>query len=95
LQGEQIPLGARLLAIADAFDVLRSDRPYRVTKSFQEARQEIQRCAGTQFDPQVVQVFLQLTEEKGANFFKNSAVIADHELNATFRGRYLKKSQVP
>jgi len=58
LKGEQIPLGARIFAVADALDAMISDRPYRKALSISHARDEIQRCAGTQFDPAVVEVFL-------------------------------------
>jgi HD-GYP domain-containing protein (c-di-GMP phosphodiesterase class II) len=60
LRGEQIPLGARIFAIADALDAMISDRPYRSALSIQHARDEINRCAGTQFDPEIVKVFLSL-----------------------------------
>jgi putative nucleotidyltransferase with HDIG domain len=58
LRGEQIPLGARIFAVADALDAMISDRPYRKALSMTHAREEIQRCSGTQFDPKVVDVFL-------------------------------------
>src|SRR5277367_3778367 len=58
LKGEEIPLGARIFAVADALDAITSDRPYRKATSFAEARVEIKRCAGTQFDPHVVDVYL-------------------------------------
>src|ERR1700719_4277881 len=58
LKGEQIPLGARIFAVADALDAMISDRPYRKALSISHARGEIQRCSGTQFDPAVVEVFL-------------------------------------
>jgi putative nucleotidyltransferase with HDIG domain len=58
LRGDQIPLGARIFAVADALDAMISDRPYRKALSISYAREEIQRCSGTQFDPFVVQVFL-------------------------------------
>src|ERR1700722_14614746 len=63
LRGEEIPLGARIFAIADTLDAMTSDRPYRKGTSFLEAREEIARCAGTQFDPQIVEVFLSLPPE--------------------------------
>lgn len=56
--GEDIPLGARILAVADAFDAMTSDRPYRDALSAEKALQEIRRCTGTQFDPIVVTSFL-------------------------------------
>ncbi len=58
LKGDQIPLGARLFAIADTFDALTSDRPYRPARSCAEAVQVIAAEAGRQFDPQAVQSFL-------------------------------------
>jgi len=58
LKGEQIPLGARIFAVADALDAMISDRPYRKALSITHARDEIKRCSGTQFDPAVVEVFL-------------------------------------
>lgn len=60
LKGEDIPLGARIFAVADTLDAIVSDRPYRRGVSFEAARAEIARCSGTQFDPQVVQAFLEL-----------------------------------
>ncbi len=58
LKGENIPLGARIFAVADALDAMTSDRPYRLALGFEEARSEILRCNRTQFDPGVVDVFL-------------------------------------
>jgi putative nucleotidyltransferase with HDIG domain len=58
LKGEAIPLGARIFAIADTLDAITSDRPYRKSSSFSEAREEIKRCSGRQFDPAIVEVFL-------------------------------------
>lgn len=55
LKGDQIPLGARIISVADAFDAMTSDRPYRRTMSRQEAIAELQRCSGTQFDPKIVE----------------------------------------
>src|SRR5271169_5493181 len=63
LKGEQIPLGARIFAVADTFDAITSDRPYRAAQSISAARREIQRYAGRQFDPKVVQTFLSISEE--------------------------------
>ena len=58
LRGEEIPLGARIFAVADALDAMISDRPYRKALSITYAQEEIKRCSGTQFDPKVVEVFL-------------------------------------
>ena len=57
LAGEAIPLGARIIAIADAFDAMTSDRSYQRRRSPREAVEELERCAGTQFDPTLVQLF--------------------------------------
>ena len=61
--GEEIPLEARVLAVADAFDAMTSDRPYRRALTREQALAEIERCAGTQFDPRIAQVFLELFTE--------------------------------
>ncbi len=63
LRGEEIPLGARIFAIADTLDAMTSDRPYRKGLSFTEARAEILRCSGSQFDPGIVKVFLGMPED--------------------------------
>jgi putative nucleotidyltransferase with HDIG domain len=57
LAGEAIPLGARIFAVADTLDAITSDRPYRKAQSFADARREIERCSGTQFDPAIVAVY--------------------------------------
>ena len=62
LAGQEIPLGARILCVIDAFDAMTSSRPYREALSRAAARAELQRCAGTQFDPQVVDAFLQVLQ---------------------------------
>ncbi len=56
--GEDIPLAGRLLAVADAFDAMTSRRPYRRPLAFGDAVAEVERCAGTQFDPLVVAAFV-------------------------------------
>jgi len=58
LKGEQIPLGARIFAVADTLDAMISDRPYRKALPISAAREEIRRYSGRQFDPRVVEVFL-------------------------------------
>ena len=63
LIGAEIPIGARIFAVADALDAITSDRPYRKSRSFDVAREEILRCSGTQFDPAVVEVFLKIPNE--------------------------------
>src|SRR5213080_3826295 len=63
LRGDQIPLGARIFTIADSLDAMISDRPYRRALHMSHAREEIKRCSGTQFDPQVVRVFSSIPEQ--------------------------------
>jgi ribonuclease P protein subunit RPR2 len=66
LRGEDIPLGARIFAIADAFDAMTSDRPYRRSLPISEAVERIRAGAGTQFDPACVDAFVDLaTEDDG------------------------------
>jgi response regulator RpfG family c-di-GMP phosphodiesterase len=60
LRGTEIPLGARIFAVADALDAMTFDRPYSRAISFETARDEIQRCAGTHFDPAVVATFVKM-----------------------------------
>jgi putative nucleotidyltransferase with HDIG domain len=62
LKGEEIPLGARLFAVSDTLDAITSDRPYRAAQSIAAAREEIRRYSGTQFDPQVVEIFLKMPD---------------------------------
>jgi two-component system, cell cycle response regulator len=57
LRGDEIPLGARVVAICDAFDAMTTERPYRHPVAEEEALLELRRCAGTQFDPMVVEAF--------------------------------------
>jgi putative nucleotidyltransferase with HDIG domain len=64
LAGKDIPLEVRILAIADAFDATLSHRPYKRALSLREAVQELERNAGTQFDPELVRVFLERLEEE-------------------------------
>lgn len=62
LKGEEIPLGARIFAIADTLDAMTSDRPYRRAQSWAAAREEIDRFTGKQFDPEVVAVFREMPD---------------------------------
>lgn len=64
LKGEKIPLGARILAVADAFDAMTSDRPYRDAMSYDKAVAELEAGKGTQFDPKMVDAFLAAMEEE-------------------------------
>jgi putative nucleotidyltransferase with HDIG domain len=62
LKGEKIPLGSRICAVADAYSVMLSDRPYRRALTREEAAAELKRCAGSQFDSRIVGVFLDSME---------------------------------
>ncbi|KAA5545913.1 diguanylate cyclase [Roseiconus nitratireducens] len=64
LHGSQIPLGGRLLAICDSYDSMISDRVYRAGRSHDDAIAELRRCAGTQFDPELVEHFAQIVTRK-------------------------------
>ena len=64
LKKEQIPLGARIMAIVDAFEAMVSERPYRRKISVDAAIEEIMKNSGTQFDPKVVEAFVQLSRER-------------------------------
>ena len=72
LKGDEIPLEARILAIADAFSAMTSVRPYRGPLSFEQAIEELKRNAGTQFDPKLVEVFINLA--KSENFEKETTI---------------------
>ncbi|HTD96615.1 MAG TPA: HD domain-containing phosphohydrolase [Edaphobacter sp.] len=85
LKGEKIPLGARIFAIADALDAMTSDRPYRKGTSFAIARDEIAGCAGGQFDPQIVDVFLSLPIESWADLRAEVGKPSPAALSSTLR----------
>jgi HD-GYP domain-containing protein (c-di-GMP phosphodiesterase class II) len=64
LKGDEIVIGARIFHVVDTLDAITSDRPYRKSRPFSHAREEIVRCGGTQFDPQVVDAFLAVPPEE-------------------------------
>ncbi len=72
LAGEQIPLAARVFAVADALDALTTDRPYRQAVSWEPARQEIRRGTGTQFDPAMVEAYDRISD---ATFIRLGEVV--------------------
>lgn len=67
--GDAISLGARIIAVADAFDAMMSDRPYRKAFSIQDAVSELQANSGTQFDPEIVEIFIKILD-KNPDFIK-------------------------
>jgi putative nucleotidyltransferase with HDIG domain len=76
LRAEEIPLGARIFAVADALDAMTSDRPYRKGTAFAAATEEIIRCSGRQFDPQIVEVFLSLPKQTWADLREETTKLA-------------------
>jgi len=59
LEGEQIPHGARVIAIADAYDTITSERTYKKARTPEDAFGELERCAANQFDPELVRIFIE------------------------------------
>jgi HD-GYP domain-containing protein (c-di-GMP phosphodiesterase class II) len=76
LRGEAIPLAARIFAVADSFDAMTSDRPYRAALPLEHALDEIAAGAGTQFDPDVARAFLELVDEGGLDLSELEALPA-------------------
>ncbi|UJA20773.1 HD domain-containing protein [Thermoleophilia bacterium SCSIO 60948] len=78
LKGEEIPLESRVIGVADAFSAMTSDRPYRGRLSLTEACEELERCAGSQFDPRVVEAFVaEVRERPPAGPVDSSPVVPD------------------
>lgn len=73
LAGENIPLGARIIAVSDSFDAMTTDRPYAKAKTFYEAVEELERGMGIQFDPTVVRIFLRFLEQIKCEIFSHTA----------------------
>lgn len=68
LKGEKIPLGSRIIAVADSFDAMTSKRPYRDSFTMAQAIEELKKNAGTQFDPKIVDVFISIIEDLGIDY---------------------------
>ena len=64
LAGEDIPLLSRIITIVDSHDVMTHDRPYHKAISEEAAEEELMRCSGTQFDPELVKIFIGMMHEK-------------------------------
>jgi putative nucleotidyltransferase with HDIG domain len=77
LKGEQIPLGARIIHVADAFEAMTSDRPYRMSLGRSEAIKRLKVESGSQFDPAIIAAFLQVAKRKNW--------LADSHVNQMFR----------
>ena len=75
LKTEEIPVGARIFAVADTFDAMTSDRPYRRALPFETSREVIERGAGTQYDSQVARVFLNIPDETWEVIRRETAAI--------------------
>ena len=75
LKGEEIPLGARILAVADTYDSMVTDRPYRKRLPIENAKAELKKYAGIQYDPAVVHAFLQVLAEKEQ---RHTSAAVDH-----------------
>jgi HD-GYP domain-containing protein (c-di-GMP phosphodiesterase class II) len=88
LQGDEILPSARIFAVADSFDAITSDRPYRRASSFESGLQIIRDCSGTQFDPQVVTAFFSIPAE-------NWQAIANHQRQLAPRPSDLRVSRSP
>ncbi len=84
LRGEEIPLGARVIGVADAFSAMTEQRPYRDRMSLEAACTELERCAGSQFDPRVVSLFTAEVRDHPRPSFRGpvAEALADTELDA-------------
>ncbi len=87
LRGEDIPLGARIFAVADTIDAMTTDRPYRRALSVEEVCAELERCSGTQFDPQVVRAFFSIPSAVWTSVVQN--------VRSTTPARTLEHTQTP
>jgi HD-GYP domain-containing protein (c-di-GMP phosphodiesterase class II) len=65
LKGEQIPIGARIIHVADAFEAMTSNRPYRTSLGKEEAIRRLNESSGKQFDPSIIEAFMRLARRKG------------------------------
>lgn len=90
LKGEEIPLAGRIIALADTYDAMTSTRPYRTALSHEVAISEVKRCSGTQFDPNLAEIFVSVADEinearKNSEeaYFKYSLLAKKAEMNFT------------
>ena len=80
LTGEQIPLGARIIAIADAYDTITSERTYKKARTAEEAFQELDRCASAQFDPELVRIFINRLRDLPNPLIPNAPLAIEPEM---------------
>jgi putative nucleotidyltransferase with HDIG domain len=83
LKRHNIPIEARILNVCDSVETMASDRPYHRGKSIEEIVQEVLHCAGTQFDPEVANVFVELVQQQGPAFIVNSARSVTEQYSAS------------
>ncbi|WP_119069015.1 HD domain-containing phosphohydrolase [Rubrobacter indicoceani] len=86
LRGEEIPLESRIISVADSFSAMITDRPYRTGCSIEEALEELRRCAGTQFDPEVVAAFVEIVRQNPPTRDEDSMVAGDPVLSKQLAG---------
>jgi HD-GYP domain-containing protein (c-di-GMP phosphodiesterase class II) len=77
LKGKEIPLFARIAAVADAFDAITTDRPYKQARTFKEGVAELIRCRGTHFDQVAVDAFIQVMDELNYKIDNQERTIID------------------
>jgi putative nucleotidyltransferase with HDIG domain len=80
LAGSKIPMGARIIAIADAYDTITSERTYKKARTPEEAFQELDRCSNAQFDPELVQMFISRLREMPNPLIQNPFVAQEPEV---------------
>jgi HD-GYP domain-containing protein (c-di-GMP phosphodiesterase class II) len=91
LGGEDIVIGARIFCIADTLDAITSDRPYRKGRPPQVARDEIKRCAGTQFDPKLAEAFLRIPESEWGRIRAQVEAMEEEETRLWARNTLMPK----
>ncbi len=79
LRGDEVPIGSRIVAVADAYDAMTTDRPHRKALSHEIAVDELKRCSGSQFDPVVVGAFLKYLDKEEAQGHQSDTVPAQSE----------------
>jgi HD-GYP domain-containing protein (c-di-GMP phosphodiesterase class II) len=75
LKNDEIPIGARIMALVDAFDAMTTDRPYRPRLSFKEAMDEVRGSLGKQFDPDVAQPFISVIRKEVSGAVENPSIV--------------------